>query len=74
MLEQILIALQAFQVLFLWLHDWIPLGRLNDATAVRRSRHASSSRPRNLDPKRTVHRWTLLQRSLFPPALSWLAR
>jgi len=34
--EQILVALQAFQVLFLWFHDWISLGRLNDATAVRR--------------------------------------
>ena len=36
MLEQILLALQAFQVLFLWFHDWIPLGRLNDVIAVRR--------------------------------------
>jgi hypothetical protein len=36
MLEWILLALQVFQVLFLWLHDWIPLGRLNDVTAVRR--------------------------------------
>ena len=31
-----LLALQAFQVLFLWIHDWIPLGRLNDVAAVRR--------------------------------------
>jgi hypothetical protein len=30
-----LIALQAFQVAFLWLHDWVPLGRLNDVAAVR---------------------------------------
>jgi hypothetical protein len=30
-----LFALQAFHVLFLSLHDWIPLGRLNDVTAVR---------------------------------------
>jgi hypothetical protein len=36
MLEWILLALQVFQVLFLWLDDWIPLGRLNDVTAVRR--------------------------------------
>jgi len=36
MLDQILLALQAFQVLFLWFHDWIPLGRLNDIAAVRR--------------------------------------
>jgi hypothetical protein len=34
-LELTLIALQIFQVLFLWLHDWIPLGRLNDPAAVR---------------------------------------
>jgi hypothetical protein len=34
-LEQLLLALQAFQVLFLWVHDWIPLGRLNDVAAVR---------------------------------------
>lgn len=33
--EMILLALQAFQVLFLWIHDWIPLGRLNDVAAVR---------------------------------------
>ena len=35
-LEPILLALQAFQVAFLWTHDWIPLGRLNDVAAVRR--------------------------------------
>jgi hypothetical protein len=33
--EMVLLALQAFQVLFPWVHDWIPLGRLNDVTAVR---------------------------------------
>jgi hypothetical protein len=33
--ELILLALQAFQVIFLWIHDWIPLGRLNDVVAVR---------------------------------------
>jgi hypothetical protein len=32
--EIVLIVLQLFQVLFLWLLDWIPLGRLNDVTAV----------------------------------------
>ncbi len=36
MLQTSLLALQAFQVAFLWLHDWVPLGRLNDAAAVRR--------------------------------------
>jgi hypothetical protein len=35
-LETTLIVLQAFQVAFLWLHDWVPLGRLNDVAAVRR--------------------------------------
>ena len=33
-LEIILLALQVFQVAFLLLHDWIPLGRLNDVAAV----------------------------------------
>jgi hypothetical protein len=33
--EIILLALQVFQVLFLWIHDWIPLGRLNDVAGVR---------------------------------------
>lgn len=30
-----LLCLQAFQVLFLALHDWVPLGRLNDVRAAR---------------------------------------
>jgi hypothetical protein len=33
--EIIFLGLQLFQVLFLWFHDWIPLGRLNDVAAVR---------------------------------------
>jgi hypothetical protein len=33
--EAILIALQSLQVLFLAIHDWVPLGRLNDVSAVR---------------------------------------
>jgi hypothetical protein len=33
--EIALVLLQGFQVLFLWIHDWIPLGRLNDVAAVR---------------------------------------
>jgi hypothetical protein len=28
-LEIILLALETLQVIFLWIHDWIPLGRLN---------------------------------------------
>ena len=34
--EPVLIALQVFQVLFLALHDWVPFGRLNGVSAVRR--------------------------------------
>lgn len=33
--QVLLLALQALQVAFLWLHDWIPLGRLNDVAAAR---------------------------------------
>ncbi len=33
--EILLIALQAFQVLHMATHDWIPLGRLNDVRGVR---------------------------------------
>ncbi len=33
--EGVLIALQCFHVLFLALHDWIPLGSLNDVKGVR---------------------------------------
>ena len=32
--QLVLLPLQLFQVLFLWIHDWVPLGRLNDVTAV----------------------------------------
>jgi len=34
-IEMVLLALQVFQVLCLWVHDWISLGRLNDVAAVR---------------------------------------
>jgi hypothetical protein len=36
-----LLVLQAAQVLFLWAHDWVPLGRLNDVVAVK---HADTTR------------------------------
>lgn len=39
--EIALLGLQVFQVLFLWIHDWIPLGRLNDVAAVRSQDTAS---------------------------------
>ena len=31
-----LLLLEAVQVVFLWLHDWIPVGRLNNVAAIRR--------------------------------------
>jgi hypothetical protein len=34
-LQITLVAVQAFQVAFLALHDWIPLGRLNNVAAAR---------------------------------------
>ena len=30
-----LFAIQCFHVMFLALHDWVPLGKLNDVKAVR---------------------------------------
>ena len=35
MLVTFLIVLQALQVACLWLHDWVPLGRLNNVAAIR---------------------------------------
>jgi hypothetical protein len=35
MTERVLLGLQGFQVVFLWIHDWVPLWRLNDVAAVR---------------------------------------
>ncbi len=32
----LLVILQAVHVVFLWTHDWIPLGRMNDTGAARR--------------------------------------
>jgi hypothetical protein len=34
-LQAVLVFLQALQVVFLWIHDWVPLGRFNDVRAVR---------------------------------------
>jgi hypothetical protein len=49
-LEQALIGLQVYQVLFLAVHDWVPLGKLNDVEAVRRA-----------DPLGRLIRVTLIQ-------------
>jgi hypothetical protein len=37
-----LVLLQAVQVAFLWLHDWVPLAPLNDVSAVRRENTTGS--------------------------------
>ena len=34
-IENIFLGFASVYLLFLWLHDWIPLGRLNDVAAVR---------------------------------------
>jgi hypothetical protein len=74
MLGQFFLALQAFQVLFLWFHDWIPLGRLNDVTAVRRQDTLIRLVLVTLIQSVPNHNWPILQRALPPPAVSWLAR
>ena len=35
--ETVVLALQCFHVVFLLLHDWVPLGRLNDLRALRKT-------------------------------------
>ena len=46
----LLLILQAIHVVFLWFHDWIPLGRMNDVAAIRRQ-----------DSKAKLVRVTLIQ-------------
>jgi hypothetical protein len=58
--ETILISLQAFHVLFLALHDWVPLGQFNDVAAVRRE-----------IPTRNLFAATLIQASFFAVGLSF---
>jgi hypothetical protein len=62
-LEAILIALQTFQVLFLALHDWVPLDGLNDVAAVR-----------NEIPTRSLLIATLIQTSFFAVGLFFSVR
>jgi hypothetical protein len=62
-LQQILLGLQAFQVAFLWIHDWVPLGRLNDVEAVRRE-----------DPLARLAGVTLLQSLPFTVGLVYSVR
>ncbi len=51
---QAILALQAFHVAFLLLHDWIPLGRLNDLRALR-----------TLEPLRKIALGTLVSSAPF---------
>ena len=51
-----MLGLQAFHVLFLLFHDWLPLGKLNDLKALRA-----------VDPGAKVFRTTLIQ--TFPYAV-----
>jgi len=46
----LLIILQSLHVVFLWLHDWVPVAPLNDVAAVRRA-----------DPLSRLVRVTLIQ-------------
>ena len=62
-LQTVLLALQAFQVAFLWCHDWVPLGRLNDVAAVRRQ-----------DSLSRLVVVTLAQSVPFTAGLAWSAR
>ena len=40
--QKVLIALQCFQILFLALHDWVPLGRLNNVAAAKSEKDRKS--------------------------------
>lgn len=48
--QSVLLALQSFQVLHLWLHDWLPLCTLNNPAAIRRQ-----------DPPRKLVLTTIIQ-------------
>jgi hypothetical protein len=58
--QDMVFTLQSFHVLFLLLHDWVPLGRLNDIGAVRRA-----------NSRRALVLGTLI--SSLPFAFGWLA-
>ncbi len=57
-----LLILQTIHVAFLWTHDWIPLGRMNDVAAVRRQ-----------DGRATLVRVTLIQSLPFSIGLFYSA-
>jgi hypothetical protein len=41
-IEMVLLALQVFQILFPWIHDWIPLGRLHPVVRGNRELRVAS--------------------------------
>ncbi len=75
--QLILIFLQALQLLFLLVHDWLPLGRLNDVAAFRRTSTPREMLLALLVPSIPVATAFVLSivyfRSSFPPWLrTWL--
>ncbi len=60
--QGVIVALQAFQVVILWTHDWLPLGRLNDVGAVRAA-----------DSTARLVRITVVQSLPFTLLLAWSA-
>jgi hypothetical protein len=59
-IEMVLLALQVFQVLFLWVHDWIPLGHLNDVAAGTQPGYETPSCHCDAHSKRTLDHRAML--------------
>jgi hypothetical protein len=79
-LQDILIGLQAFQVIHLWIHDWVPLGVLNDVSANDVSAVRSEDSTRRLvivtlaqSVPYTIGLWFSVQ-TLAQPYPSWLTK
>lgn len=56
----VLLALQAIQVAFLWLHDWVPLPPLNDVAAIRAT-----------DSAARLIKVTVIQSAPYTAGLAW---
>ncbi len=65
-LENALLALQCFHVAFLFLHDWIPLSRLNDVAGVRRMNTGAT-----IDARHGYWGHSLRSRASFQLVLLW---
>jgi hypothetical protein len=55
-IEMVLLALQVFQVLFPWIHDWIPLGRLHPVVRGNRELRVAEA-PRELHRLHFLTAW-----------------